>query len=170
MCNRLRFLTIVLAFCMPFDFLILVWIYLFNAIFNNLAFVLGCNLCLQTLGCVVCCYRLNNGCPVMLKWHFLMFSGFFFSSFFSPSLLFRPSPKCGADLGEAVPGGEAERPGGAAGDVRARAGAAAAAALPGEAAPARQRQALLHCPGCTAESEPLDRGEVRILECKQTNL
>lgn len=40
----------------------------------------------------------------------------FFSLFFPP-LLFRPSTKCGPDLGEAVPGGEAERSGGAAGDV-----------------------------------------------------
>lgn len=101
---------------MPFDFLILVWIYLFNAIFSNLAFVLGHNLCLQTLEYVVCCYQLNNGCPVMLKWHFLTFYGGFFLSFFPP-LLFRPSTKCGPDLGEAVPGGEAERSGGAAGDV-----------------------------------------------------
>lgn len=75
----------------------------------------------------------------MLKWHFLMFSGvFFFISFFFPSLLFRPSTKCGPDFGEAVLGGEAERSGRAAGDVRARAGAAAAAALPRKAAPARQ--------------------------------
>lgn len=98
-----------------------------------------------------------------------MFYGGFFLFFFPP-LLFRPSTKCGPDLGEAVPGGEAERSGGAAGDVRARAGAAAAAALPGEAAPARQRQAVLHCSGCTAESQSLDRGEVRILELKQANL
>lgn len=55
----------------------------------------------------------------MLKWCFLTFPGFFFLSFFFPSLLFRPSTKCGPDLGEAVLGGEAERSGGAAGDVRA---------------------------------------------------
>lgn len=145
-------------------FLILVWIYLINATFN----CLGCNLRLQTLGYVDCCYQLINGHPVMMKWHFLMFSGGFFSLFF-PFLLFRPSTKRGADLGEAVPGGEAQRSGGAAGDVRARAGAAAAAALSREAAPAQQRQALLHCSGCTAESQSLDRGEVRILELKQSS-
>lgn len=72
----------------------------------------------KTLGYLDCCYRLNNGCPVMLKRHFLTFPGFFFS-LFSPCLLFRPSPKRGADPGEAVLGGEEERSGGAAGDVRA---------------------------------------------------
>lgn len=67
-------------------FLILVWIYLIIATFNSS----GCNLRLQTLGYVDCCYQLINGRPVMLKWHFLMFSGFFFFSFFFLSFFLDP--------------------------------------------------------------------------------
>lgn len=63
----------------------------------------------KTLGYVGCYYQINSECSVMLKWHFLTLT---FCAFLNSVLVvlfcFRPSTKRGPDLGEAVPGREAE--------------------------------------------------------------
>lgn len=104
---------------------------------------------------------MNKECPVKLKWYF-----WYFLTFSPAFFLFRPCTKCGADPGETVLGREAECSRGAAADVRTGVRAAAAAAVSRKAASAWQRQTLLHCSNCTAESESLDRREVRILKCQ----
>lgn len=73
-------------------------------------------LCLQRLwDMLIVGYQIIDDCSVMLKWHFLTFLGF--SLFFFFSSPFRPSTKCGPDLGETVLGREAECSRGAAADV-----------------------------------------------------
>lgn len=63
----------------------------------------------KTLGYVGCYYQINSECSVMLKWYFLTLT---FCAFLNSVLVvlfcFRPSTKRGPDLGEAVPGREAE--------------------------------------------------------------
>lgn len=77
------------------------------------------------------------------------------------SWLTRPSSERGAGPGETVPGGKAKRPRGAATHVRAGAGAAPPAAVPGEAAPdQRPRPPGLQQPDGAAEGDPVGRGEV----------
>ena len=76
-------------------------------------------------------------------------------------LVTRPGSERGAGPGETVPGRKAKRPRGAAAHVRAGAGAAAPAAVPGAAAPEQQpRPPGLQRPDRAAEGDPVGRGEV----------